>query len=364
MAEAAASKKHKRQPDEIPGPSNGKNSNHPAASKPNPKNYTVGWICAIPTEYIAAQELLDEEHPRPASLAPHDRNDYTLGKIGEHNVVIAVLSVGEYGTSSAASVASNMLTSFPNIRIGLMVGIAGGAPSQRNDIRLGDIVVSCPQNGNGGVFQHDFGKEIQTQQFKHSGYLNQPPPLLRSAVAGLMTQYKRKGHRIDSIIQDALEKNERLQGEYSRPPPHTDVLYQSDFVHPEGLKCNGVCDLKQSNLVPRAERGKEKDNPMIHYGLIASANRLMKNAQTRDAYAESMEVLCFEMEAAGLMNNFPCLVIRGICDYSDSHKNKGWQGYAAMTAAAYAKDLLCRIPPNSVEAEKILEDIKDKIDSC
>jgi nucleoside phosphorylase len=60
----------------------------------------------------------------------------------------------------------------------------------------------------------------------------------------------------------------------------------------------------------------------------------------------------FRMEAAGLMNHFPCLVIRGICDYSDSHKNKVWQGYAAMTAAAYAKDLLCRIPPNMVEAQR------------
>jgi nucleoside phosphorylase len=58
------------------------------------------------------------------------------------------------------------------------------------------------------------------------------------------------------------------------------------------------------------------------------------------------------MEAAGLMNTFPCLVIRGICDYSDSHKNKEWQGYAAMVAAAYAKDLLQRIPLNRIEAEE------------
>ncbi|KAL3444390.1 hypothetical protein BJX65DRAFT_310973 [Aspergillus insuetus] len=46
------------------------------------------------------------------------------------------------------------------------------------------------------------------------------------------------------------------------------------------------------------------------------------------------------MEAAGLMNTYPCLVIRGICDYADSHKNKAWQGYAAATAAAFAKELL------------------------
>jgi nucleoside phosphorylase len=50
-------------------------------------------------------------------------------------------------------------------------------------------------------------------------------------------------------------------------------------------------------------------------------------------------VLCFEMEAAGLMNVFPCVVIRGICDYADAHKHKQWQEYAAAVAAAYAKSL-------------------------
>ncbi|OJJ79090.1 uncharacterized protein ASPGLDRAFT_1070745 [Aspergillus glaucus CBS 516.65] len=83
-----------------------------------------------------------------------------------------------------------------------------------------------------------------------------------------------------------------------------------------------------------------EDNPAIHYDLIASANQLMKDASIRDRLAAEKDVLCFEMEAAGLMNHFPCLVICGICDYSDSHKNKDWQGYAAMTAAAYARDLL------------------------
>ncbi|KAJ4248105.1 hypothetical protein NW762_012875 [Fusarium torreyae] len=71
----------------------------------------------------------------------------------------------------------------------------------------------------------------------------------------------------------------------------------------------------------------------------------------RKKLAEEKDVLCFEMEAAGLMNHFPCLVIRGICDYSDSHKDDQWQGYAAMAAAAFAKDLLNRIVPKRIENE-------------
>ncbi len=118
----------------------------------NPNDYTVGWICAISTEYVAAQAFLDEKHEGPGHLSTNNNNDYTLGKVGRHNVVIAVLPDGEYGTSSAAMVARDMLHSFPNIRIGLIVGIGGGAPSQKHDIRLRDIVVSAPRDGKSGVF--------------------------------------------------------------------------------------------------------------------------------------------------------------------------------------------------------------------
>ncbi|KAH7111571.1 ankyrin repeat-containing domain protein [Dactylonectria macrodidyma] len=239
----------------------------------NPNNYTVGWICAIATEYVAARAFLEEEHEGPEQVSTNDNNDYTLGRIGKHNVVIAALPHGEYGISSAAGVARDMLHSFPNVRIGMMVGIGGGAPSPKHDIRLGDIV----------------------------------PRALH--------------------------------------PPNDES------------SCATTCGDDPSTLIVRDERSEDEDNPSIHYGLIASANRLMKDALMRDALAMKKDVLCFEMEAAGLMNHFPCLVIRGICDYSDSHKNKEWQGYAAMAAAAYAKDLLCRIAPNRVEAEKKIGDI-------
>lgn len=94
-----------------------------------------------------------------------------------------------------------------------------------------------------------------------------------------------------------------------------------------------------------------EDNLMGHYGLVASANTPMKEARARDKLAADKDILCFEMEAAGQINHSPCLVLCGICDYSDSHKNEEWQGFAAMAAAAYAKDLLCQIMPNKVESE-------------
>jgi nucleoside phosphorylase len=325
----------------------------------NPEDYTVGWICAVVTEYVAAQVFLDREHDRPKKLSAGDNNDYTLGEIGGHNVVLVTLPDGEYGISSAATVARNMLHSFPNIRIGMMVGIGGGAPSQKHDIRLGDIVVSASRESTGSVLQYDFGKTIQNQNFCPIGYLNQPPPILRTAMAGLRAQYERKGHRIEDAISSILDQNKRMRRKYRRPNPDSDRLYQSQVPHPlnNEASCTGSCGNDASKLIIRPERTEDDDNPMVHYGLIASGNKLMEDALVRDALVAEKDVLCFEMEAAGLMNHFPCLVIRGICDYSDSHKNKEWQGYAAMAAAAYTKDLLCRIVPQQVKAERKISEI-------
>jgi nucleoside phosphorylase len=315
-------------------------------------DYTVGWICAVSTEYVAARAFLDKEHERPLYQSPHDNNDYTLGEVGKHKVVIAVLPEGEYGTVSAATVARDMLHSFPNLRIGLMVGIGGGAPSPKNDVRLGDVVVSTPRSGKGGVLQYDFGKTIQNQTFHRTGFLDQPPTLLRTAVNGLKAQYESDGHQFDEDIDAVLRKKPKLRKKYSRPSASLDRLYKAEATHDDGACCTDATGVDATKLAPRVARMDDEDEPAIHYGLIASANQLMKDALVRDRLSKEEDVLCFEMEAAGLMNHFPCLVIRGICDYSDTHKNKEWQGYAAMTAAAYAKDLLRRIPPSKVEAEQ------------
>ncbi|KAI6752509.1 hypothetical protein HG530_013878 [Fusarium avenaceum] len=319
----------------------------------NPHDYVVGWICDTRTEFVAAQTFLDEKHQGPECVSTHDNNNYALGRIGRHNVAIAVLPHGEYGISSAASVARDMLHSFPNIRIGLMVGIGGGAPSPKHDIRLGDVVVSASGKGRfGGVFQYDCGNVIQGQEFKETGFLDRPPTILRTAMNGLMAQYEVEGHQFNESINTILENSPRLRKKYGRPKTSTDRLYRSEVLHqPNDESSCALCGEDPSNLQVRHERTRDEDNPSIHYGLIASSSMLMKDALIRDAFAKR-DVLCFETEAAGLVNHFPCLIIRGICDYADTHKNDEWQGFAAMAAAAYAKDLLCQIPPNKVEFEK------------
>lgn len=324
----------------------------------DPSEYTVAWICALRCESVAAQEFLDAEHHPASYIARHDNNYYTLGNIGHHNVAIAVLPDGEYGTSSAATVARDMLHTFPNIKIGLLVGIGGGAPTAKNDIRLGDAVVSTTQGESGAVFQYDFGKIIQSQVFQHTKHLDKPPLFMRTAVTGCRTEHERKGHSIRRSIEDIIARNDRLRT-YSKPAPETDVLYRSDFVHTAGAgPCITYCGRAQDKVIQREQRDHKRHCPFIHYGLIASGDQLMKDARVRDRLASEKGVLCFEMEAAGLMNHFPCLVVRGVCDYSDTHKNDEWHRYAAMTAAAYAADILRRIPKTKVEEQqKIVESI-------
>ncbi|KAM0479934.1 hypothetical protein ACHAPX_004512 [Trichoderma viride] len=248
--------------------------------------------------------------------------------------------------------------SFPNLRIGLMVGIGGGVPSQKHDIRLGDVVISAPQGGNTGVLQYDFGKSIQNQSFQQTGVLNQPPTVMLTAVNGLEARYEMEDHRYKEDIETIFQKYPILRENYRRPDPESDRLYQPNVVHPmnDNSGCMISCGTDPSKLVQRPERAKNS-SIMIHFGTIASGNQLIKDALIRDKLATEQDVLCFEMEAAGLMNHFPCLVVRGICDYSDSHKNKQWQGYAAMVAAAFAKDLLRQIVPNKIEAEKKILDL-------
>jgi nucleoside phosphorylase len=97
---------------------------------------------------------------------------------------------------------------------------------------------------------------------------------------------------------------------------------------------------------------RRSNDPEIHYGTIASGNKVVKDPETRASIVKiaGESCLCIEMEAAGLMQKFPCLVIRGICDYGDSHKNDRWHRYAAASAAAYAKELLSHVPIRQLRA--------------
>ncbi|CAN9191666.1 unnamed protein product [Alternaria alternata] len=301
------------------------------------EDYTVGWVCALPVELAAAQEMLDEEHDTPRYDA-HDTNLYTCGRVGEHNVVIACLPEGQMGTSSAAAVAAQMKSTFSSTRFGLMVGIGGGVPSEEADVRLGDVVVSKPHKTHGGVVQYDSGKATPSG-FERTGALNTPPTVLLNAVA----KVRAKQMRGKGTLLEYLSKLGSLPA-FTREAAGSDTLFEAEYDHVgRGATCV-KCSAEHAVF-----RETRRQDVVVHYGTIASGNQVMRSAVERDRVSAELDgVLCFEMEAAGLMNSFPCLVVRGICDYADSHKNKRWQAYAAGTAAAYAKEVLSVIPSSEL----------------
>ncbi|KAF3918687.1 hypothetical protein AA313_de0206826 [Arthrobotrys entomopaga] len=307
--------------------------------------YGIGCICALPLEMAALGAMLDEVHEKPAWQYSHDSNNYTLGRIGSHNVAIVCLPLGVYGTNSAAKIATQMLSSFPSIKFALMVGIGGGVPSTANDIRLGDVVVSKPKGNSSGVVQYDHGKAVKGELIS-TGVLDKPPQHLLTAVARLDAEHLTHGKsKISEYVADMLGRHRHMT-KFASPGSQNDHLYRADYEH---VGDNPTCDeCDKSKLIIRPARNI--DHPQIFYGTIGSGNQVIKDGVKRDKLAKQKDILCFEMEAAGLMDIVPCLVIRGICDYADSHKNKIWQEYAAATAAAYAKELLYSLPNRPVSS--------------
>lgn len=320
------------------------------------QDYHVGWICALNIELSAAIAMLDEEHEMMTGQDPQDHNSYVLGRIHRHNVVIAGMPEGVDGLVPAANVAKDMVRTFPGLRVGLMVGIGGGIPNLAKgiDIRLGDIVVSTPEKTRGGVVQYDKGKAEDGAKFVVKGQLNQPPALLLNALAQLRARHRMRPSRIMEYIHEAIRRNPMMEDSGFTLPSVPDSLFcrvcDADIEGP-AANCPGFHTTRQS---------RKNSQPAVYYGMIASANQSVNDAAVRDRIRDEFHALCVEMEAAGLMNDFPCLVIRGICDYADKHENDAWREYAAITAAAYTKEFLQYIIPAQAQLQKPIQDIMSK----
>lgn len=315
-------------------------------------DYKVGWICPLEVEQTAALVMLDQEH-RPLPQPYSDHNVYTLGSIGGHNVVIAGLHTP--GNTPAATAVAQMRMTFPSIRFGMLVGIGGGVPTRTESgmIRLGDIVVSKPAGEHSGAVQYDHGK-AEAGDFRRTGILPPPPPVLLNAAQDLAAKRARMRHDPVELNLSKIDTKAFGLRKYKRPNPESDHLYRADYTHSQpGLSCDEcLCD-------PAFRLDREVDEPdnnnsdasriIVHRGTIASGELVIKNGQLRDSLAAQHNILCFETEAAGAMTDFPCIVIRGISDYCDSHKNDKWHGFAAAAAAAYARQLFFHMPLEEVK---------------
>ena len=336
--------------------------------------FEIGIICALPLEFNAVALLFDEywdEHGDNYRRVSGDQNTYTTGKIGKYNAVLALLA--GIGKASAARAAVNFRSSYNGVQLALLVGICGGMPkdSEGVEILLGDVVISQ------WVVQYDLGMRFPDEfRRKHTlqDNLGRPNADISGFVSTLQTHLH--SQRLQTRTLHHLTALQKKVGpcQWDYPGIAEDKLFEPGYRHKHhtSQNCN-ICDrciqksdrvceealnslcselqCDESRLVPRkrlemkkraADLGQkdELQKPLIHFGPIASGDTVMKSGEDRDKIAEMDKVIAFEMEGAGVWANLSCIIIKGVCDYADCHKNKKWQNFAAAASASAMKALL------------------------
>lgn len=340
-------------------------------SRPSSReDFEVAIICALPLEYDAVALLFDEfwdEDGDPYKRAAGDPNNYRTGRIGKHDVVLALLT--HMGKVNAASAAAHMRTSYRGLRLVILAGICGGVPfSGQEEILLGDVVISKT------LIQYDFGRRYPDEFLRKDTVQDNLRKCDRNT-SNLLAMFDTANGRDklrDKTSQFLKQLQERALGDQSKydyPGISEDRLFESSYRHKHRnsticncSKCHGrrdpVCDealglscdelgCDGDYLVPRKRRRVQDEQdkattPAIHIGAVASGDTVMKSGEDRDRIAGQEGVIAFEMEGAGVWEEIPCIVVKGVCDYADCHKNKKWQNYAAATAAAASKAILER----------------------
>ena len=312
----------------------------------DPALYTIAWLAPLEIEAQAAMRMLDNTHKGRFALGRGDDYVFQAGDICEHNVIIATLPAGqEYGTGSAAALASQVKKFFPNLWFGLLVGVAAGLPNLSRrpplDIRLGDVLVGLPTGVDAGLVAYDLGKETGNDGFellRFGQILANTETVVRSAIGSIKLRSPNDA-QVFQPFYEAMKDKEHSTGTFGDPGQKSDRLYQTD-------------DQGNEHIVEREMRPDSR-RTRVWYGTIGSGDKLMKNARKRDELRDKYNVIGLEMEAAGTMNRIPVGVIRGVCDYGDEHKNKEWQPFAAAKAAAYAKAILHEIPPRILQKKPV-----------
>ncbi|EME89175.1 uncharacterized protein MYCFIDRAFT_104649, partial [Pseudocercospora fijiensis CIRAD86] len=304
-------------------------------------DYAVAWICALPVEVAAARAALDSIHTNVLpGRDPDDNNEYIVGSIQGHNVVVAYPKSGLRGKTSMGDVARQLHARYTSIRFNLVVGIAGGVPDTKEDIRLGDVVVSKSTAGCPGIVQFDVNGKQTQPQYTQDRASDQPTPLLLTAVGKAETAAIFDESKMSQYMSEIVQKDPVI---FAHPGPEQDVLFEPDYEHATTESEEGGCNHCRAKKV-RYRQPRDVQDPLIHYGLVAFSGHLTRQGAIQDRVANKRDILCIDKDTAGLRNAGRYLVIRGICDYADAHRSELWHAYAAAAAAAYAKEVLSFIP--------------------
>jgi nucleoside phosphorylase len=241
-----------------------------------------------------------------------------------------------------------MLRTFPNIRTVIMTGIAGGIPrpdEAAKHVRLGDVVVALD-----GIVPYasvrQEGAATRPRQRQRAG-------LVSSWLLGAARELEVLAQHGDRRWEHWLRPEESARAAaFPRPPEGTDRLYVRD---------------RETSHPPRPDSGPPAGMPMVHYGVIGSADILLVDEDFRDRLAQEHPDMCaIEMEGAGIAAgtaafDLTWFMVRGVADYCErTGRNDVWQPYAAYAAASYVRALLETAPPIGSEEEPPPETVQPR----
>lgn len=354
------------------------------ASRPDGRDdFEIAIVCTRPFEYDAILRITDQHWDEIGDAygrAIGDKNFYTTGSIADFDVVVLLLPGG--GKANAAGAAASLRSSYPRLSLVLLTGICGGVPNTTSgdEILLGDVIVSK------AVVQYDLGYQypdrfVEKDTIETS--LGKPTKNIGSLIALFETEFKRE--RLESraaelleIIQgnhqsNDLQSNRWRKISYAYPGTVRDKLFDNNYRHkhhsPSACLCmncysnaDPTCDDTRNRdchelccddafLVKRERHGEKKrwelDNqfklaqaPAIFVGRVGSGDRVVRSSEERDRISRQKGVIAFEMEGAGLWDELPCIIIKGVCNYADGHQDGMWQYFAAASAAAVTRGLI------------------------
>ncbi|KAL2824365.1 hypothetical protein BDW59DRAFT_147550 [Aspergillus cavernicola] len=350
------------------------------------EDFEVAIVCALPLEFDAVSTVVDEFWDEDYGRTDGDPNMYTNARIGKFNVVLLLLP--NMGKVSAATTSTNLRLSYPQLSLVLVTGICGGVPypGTGEELLLGDVVISRH------VVQYDLGRQYPDQfETKDTveARFGRAPPSIRHLLTMLQTNRARENmeERTATYLKDIQNRAARKPrgSRYRYPGALHDRLFQSSYQHKRrlsshilslkphkvlvnpriesyGVSCDDLgCDtmnlvqrerVKQKQQLEKQGRIQDAQAPSIFVGTIGSGDTVMKSAEERDKIAHAHDLIAFEMEGAGMWDETPCIIVKAVCDYADSHKNKSWQYFAAATAAAATKALLDYYIPRTMASRK------------
>ncbi|KAL0937441.1 kinesin light chain [Colletotrichum truncatum] len=336
------------------------------------ENIYIAIVCALPREYDAASLAFDDVWSDSENT--YGRHcSHKIGRIGAHNVVLVLLP--NPGKVSAANETSHLRSIYTNLELAILIGVCGGVPSPGTDkeILLGDVVISK------SVVQYDLGRQYPGRfatKDDVDNTLSRPNRDIRAllsrleTVDGLRDLQRQTIQHLDQLKQMAAKLSYRAC--YDRPAASEDILFEPGYTHRHRKQldcgCNetNICDdavnasceelqCDASRQIGRKRLGLQRkrkfdeevninnvEELQIHVGRFGSGDTVVKSGEHRDEIAREHGIIAFEMEGAGIWDEMPCIIVKSVCDYADSHKNKRWQNFAAAVAASAAKALLGR----------------------